>query len=553
LSTIRAVKRLKDAGPFLFPVDPVKLNIPTYLDVVKNPMDLGTIEKKLVDEQYTSIQDFINDVELIVANCTSFNGPDSFVTNMVKNVKASFDKHMAHLPPVDVPPPPPHKQKKKSLAPVNTPPKSQRVAAAQAAAAAQQQQEQQQQQQEGENSEPKPFALQPSGIPTIRRDSSVDSGRPKREIHPPKSRDLPYGDIKPRKKKFAAELRFCGQVLKELQSKKHEAYSFPFLQPVDPVALNCPTYFKIIKQPMDLSTVYDKLQTNRYETAEEFFTDVKLIFKNCYKFNVEGSAVNVMGHKLEQVFDKLWADKPVQPPTPPPQADFSDFDDSDFDEDAAIAAAMNNPAIRYMEQQLAKMQADLDQMRRDVIREAKEKRRKPSSTKKGRRKSGVKDSSAKRKSSTGPGKRPRSNSNEKEIQVTYEMKQELTDKIGELPEKKLHRVVAIIQESLPNLNNGSDEIELDIDQLDTQTIIKLYNFVVRKDENSSSSKPTKKSSTTKRKSRPLTEDEQNRQIQELQDKLKQFDQAAGGAAQDEQQESSSDEDDQESDESSEEE
>lgn len=28
------------AGPFLFPVDPIAMNLPTYTDIVKNPMDL---------------------------------------------------------------------------------------------------------------------------------------------------------------------------------------------------------------------------------------------------------------------------------------------------------------------------------------------------------------------------------------------------------------------------------------------------------------------------------------------------------------------------------
>ena len=42
------------------------------------------------------------------------------------------------------------------------------------------------------------FALGPTGVPPIRRDSTiVGDGCPKREIHPPAPRDLPYANQKP--------------------------------------------------------------------------------------------------------------------------------------------------------------------------------------------------------------------------------------------------------------------------------------------------------------------------------------------------------------------
>ena len=37
------------APPFAQPVDPVKLELPDYFEIIKKPMDLGTIKEKVRD------------------------------------------------------------------------------------------------------------------------------------------------------------------------------------------------------------------------------------------------------------------------------------------------------------------------------------------------------------------------------------------------------------------------------------------------------------------------------------------------------------------------
>lgn len=51
------------------------------------------------------------------------------------------------------------------------------------------------------------------------------------------------------------QLKYCEGILKEMLSKKHSAYAWPFYKPVDAVALQLHDYHDIIKYPMDLSTV----------------------------------------------------------------------------------------------------------------------------------------------------------------------------------------------------------------------------------------------------------------------------------------------------------
>ncbi|RKP22504.1 hypothetical protein SYNPS1DRAFT_25728 [Syncephalis pseudoplumigaleata] len=122
---------------------------------------------------------------------------------------------------------------------------------------------------------------------------------------------------------------------------------------------------------------------------------------------------------------------------------------------------------------------------------------------------------AKRKPGT---KRPRvsysSSDDDNQAEVTLDQKRELSENINLLSGDKLTTVVAIIQQSVPSLKDatGEEEIELDIDSLDAKTLRKLYRFVM---------KNTKKK--TSRKSRQVSEEEQNRKINQLESKLRQFD------------------------------
>ncbi|XP_069800487.1 E3 ubiquitin-protein ligase TRIM33 isoform X1 [Dendropsophus ebraccatus] len=70
----------------------------------------------------------------------------------------------------------------------------------------------------------------------------------------------------------------------------------------EPVPASIPNYYKIIKKPMDLSTVKKKLQkkhSQHYQTPEDFVADVRLIFKNCERFNEMMKVVQVYAETPE--------------------------------------------------------------------------------------------------------------------------------------------------------------------------------------------------------------------------------------------------------------
>ncbi|OEU19108.1 hypothetical protein FRACYDRAFT_165102, partial [Fragilariopsis cylindrus CCMP1102] len=49
------LSRQSKAQPFMEPVDPIALGIPTYPDIVKNPMDITTVTEKLENGSYSNI------------------------------------------------------------------------------------------------------------------------------------------------------------------------------------------------------------------------------------------------------------------------------------------------------------------------------------------------------------------------------------------------------------------------------------------------------------------------------------------------------------------
>lgn len=85
----------RNAWPFNQPVDPVALNIPDYLDVVKQPMDLGTVLKNLDAGEYEDGQELLADVALVWGNCLLYNPPEHPICQWARELSAYTAKLVA--------------------------------------------------------------------------------------------------------------------------------------------------------------------------------------------------------------------------------------------------------------------------------------------------------------------------------------------------------------------------------------------------------------------------------------------------------------------------
>ncbi|XP_020880821.1 transcription factor GTE7 isoform X2 [Arabidopsis lyrata subsp. lyrata] len=104
-------------------------------------------------------------------------------------------------------------------------------------------------------------------------------------------------------KLLAGMLNTCGQILVKLMKHK---WAWVFNTPVDVVGLGLHDYHQVVKKPMDLGTVKLNLDKGFYVSPIDFATDVRLTFNNAMTYNPKGQDVYFMADKLLDHFDGMF-------------------------------------------------------------------------------------------------------------------------------------------------------------------------------------------------------------------------------------------------------
>jgi hypothetical protein len=86
------------AWPFHQPVDANKLNLPDYHKIIKQPMDLGTIKKRLENNYYWKAQEAIDDFQTMFDNCYIYNKPGEDVVVMAQSLEKVFKGKLTTMP-----------------------------------------------------------------------------------------------------------------------------------------------------------------------------------------------------------------------------------------------------------------------------------------------------------------------------------------------------------------------------------------------------------------------------------------------------------------------
>lgn len=98
------------------------------------------------------------------------------------------------------------------------------------------------------------------------------------------------------------ELEICKEITEALSS--HPTAVF-FIDPVsEETDSELPEYNEIITTPMGLGTVSDKLEDGSYKSIDEWMSDIKLIWSNCYTYFADDTLVSQVARHLESMFEK---------------------------------------------------------------------------------------------------------------------------------------------------------------------------------------------------------------------------------------------------------
>nr|XP_046226015.1 bromodomain-containing protein 3-like isoform X6 [Oncorhynchus gorbuscha] len=567
------------AWPFYVPVDAIKLGLMDYHKVIKQPMDMGTIKKRLEHNYYWSASECMQDFNTMFTNCYIYNKPTDDIVLMAQALEKIFLQKVAMMPQeeVELLPPAPKPKKSKNIVgldggespsslsgsttpvigsspmtaitpnvpadqsspnapmlPVVSPSqplvkkkgvkrKADTTTPTTSAITA------------SRSESPSPVSEGKQGKVMSRREST---GRP---IKAPK-KDLVEGELgqhSSKRSRMSEQLKYCDSILKEMLSKKHAAYAWPFYKPVDAEALELHDYHEIIKHPMDLSTVKKKIDAREYPDAQMFAADVRVMFSNCYKYNPPDHEVVAMARKLQDVFEMRFAKMPDEPVELSPGAgglvskgdnsssgDSSSSDSSDSEEERATRLAelqeqvgaeqcisVERPngsgqggkngctkhfQLKAVHEQLAALsQGPVSKPKKKKEKKEKDKKKKDKDNKHSKTKTDEKKAKPGQPAKQGQQKKPSRKANstvtgsrqqkkggrgyesdEESLPMAYDEKRQLSLDINRLPGEKLGRVVHIIQSREPSLRDSNpDEIEIDFETLKPSTLRELERYV----------------------------------------------------------------------------
>ena len=322
------LSRLECMEPFLRPVPKDFMN---YYNIIRRPMDLGTIKSKMADGRYLDPSQVLLDMDLIWTNCTTFNQPDAPIIEDCKKSKEEFERLWLNgkviIPtvggvaanrdepkrpddwveqargvlyrlinfvpqaswfydPVDENEAPGYSDAVKN--PIDLQTISEKL-------------------QNGQY--PAPGNLL-ADIDLITKNAEAYNGPDDEITEGARIVDAAFkkywknAGLGASSVVFDSDLDWIPNAMAAIDSVLSHPSSEPFASPVN--ERPAPGYSKVVKRPMDFSTIKFNLEKGSYFSPGQVADDVILVFQNCRAYNPPGDEIRAMGSEIESLFRKTW-------------------------------------------------------------------------------------------------------------------------------------------------------------------------------------------------------------------------------------------------------
>uniref|UniRef100_A0A8C5REC9 Bromodomain testis-specific protein n=1 Tax=Laticauda laticaudata TaxID=8630 RepID=A0A8C5REC9_LATLA len=475
-TVMKAMWRHNFSWPFHQPVDVETLKLPDYYNIVKEPMDLTTIQKRLEHQYYTCAAECIENFKTMFANCYLYNKPSDDIVFMAQELEKVFLQKVAQMPP-DEKVVVTNKGKKGEgntdvlffLFPIiicspcscNEKGVKRKADTTTATITA--------------SSESSPVVLEPKMIKLSTREEFLAEG-PLSDLWQPTEPTENIELIEP--------LEYCNEILIELMSNQHAAYAWPFYKPIEITALDLEEYPNIIKCPMDLGTIKNKLDNCEYKDTQEFAADIRLMFMNYYRCHSPDHEIVSMARKLQDVFEMMFARIPDEPLTGRHLLHSTTRSPTSVSNDSSSNVSSDENSEKEQAKRFEELQEQVSGSEEKNVFEpvrllvgmnlyqkllVSELMTVYSLSCRHPKKSQQQEELAGFKSEDEDTAKP----------MTYDEKRQLSLDINKLPGEKLSRVVYIIQSREPSLRDSNlEEIEIDFESLKASTLRALEKYVM---------------------------------------------------------------------------
>ncbi|KAM4872598.1 bromodomain testis-specific protein isoform 3-T7 [Thomomys bottae] len=284
---LKALWKHSFSWPFQQPVDAVKLKLPDYYTIVKNPMDLNTIKKRLENKYYMKASECIEDFNTMFSNCYLYNKPGDDIVLMAQALEKLFMQKLSQMPQdeqvvggkerikkdiqqnasissgKEKPSPKPTEKvfreqeipsglPEASISPFNMShgalPTSGSQTVLQVTRGVKR---------KADTTTPTTSIVKANSesFPTLTENKSVRTPPVKENAVKNVLLESQQQHKVVKSVKVTEQLKHCSEILKEMLAKKHVSYAWPFYNPIDANALGLQNYYEIIKNPMDLGTI----------------------------------------------------------------------------------------------------------------------------------------------------------------------------------------------------------------------------------------------------------------------------------------------------------